>query len=244
MAAVLCSSFGKLCSGCAEVVVWPCKKGCELCGQSCDLVSDVLCSPFAPYLITTLALNAAPLVYGLRSLTACDDPTWLGVNALLAAGHLLGALYIVYKIQGEDEVIGEATAYVISPDADEKMEKGKAATATTTNDGQPPSDIWNGLHKIVPPPSATPMQRDEQGEMQSTSRAGSMKRMGHVMCHDVGVAVYILVAAFWCVWQLFGISHAVDEGVCSSWVITSLLCGYLYMFLVFCAFGCSMLCLR
>ena len=106
MAAVVCQSIGQLCKGCLNCVVWPCKKGCELCGTTCHLCTDILCSPFVPYLFTTLALNIPPVVFGARGASACDDSDsrlWLFVNAILACVHIAGAFYIVVKIQGDED---------------------------------------------------------------------------------------------------------------------------------------------
>lgn len=234
MAAVLCHSVGTLCHGCVEAVAWPCKKGCECCGKSCDVVQDFICSPFVPYLTTTLALNIAPVLYGVRSLGACDNSAWLATNALLCAGHIVGAIYIVSKIQA-DEQYQEATAYAYTD----------AEAGNKAEDEQPEKKTPSEMLSKMFPPSASAQEVD--GER---ATGGSMKRMGQVLCHDVGVAIYILVAGFWFVWQLFGMSQlkgqddAAEGCDAQEWIITSLVCGFLYMVLVFCAFGCSLLCLR
>ena len=242
MAAVICQSVGKLCHGCVEALAWPCKMGCACCGKSCGALQDVVCSPFVPYLTTTLVLNVAPAMYGLRALTSCDNnATWLTVNGLLAAVHIVGAIYIVCKIQADDEP-QVTTAYAYAED-------GELGNNNNKVDGPKVETKYNNeaLHKIFPT-SATKAHPEEEGTM-----AGSLKRMGHVMCHDVGVAIYILAAAFWCFWQLFGVASLAKandqenkDGSCNAgeWIITSLVCGFLYTVLVFCAFGCSFFCLR
>jgi len=243
MAAVLCQSVGSLCKTCVECVVWPCKKGCECCGASCSacctLMNDVVCSPFFPYLVTTLALNVAPVVFGVRAVTECDgDKMWLLTNAVLAALHIVAAIYIVVKIQEEDEE--EQEQEVITATVDGNREAGSESKKSMSS----------RLQNIFPI-SSTSQQNEER------TIAGSLTRMGHVMCHDVGVAIYILVAAFWFVWQMYGIAKVfqledeaeedVTEGsTCEAkeWIISSLICGYLYMMLACCAFGCSLCCLK
>lgn len=237
MAAVLCQSVGSLCKTCAECVVWPCKKGCECCGVTCSacctLTNDVICSPFFPYLATTLALNVAPVVYGVRAVTECDsDILWLLTNAVLAALHIVAAIYIVVRVQEEEE-----------------EEEEEVITATVDGNRKSASGSSRRLQKIFPLSTAS-RQNEDRGI------GGSCKRMGHVMCHDVGVAIYILVAAFWFVWQMYGISQVFQledkeddvtyESTCEAkeWIIYSLICGYLYMVLVCCAFGCSLCCLK
>ena len=241
MAAVLCQSMSQLCRGCAEVLAWPCKKGCECCGRSCDAVQDLICSPFVPYLATTLALNIAPALYGMRSYMRCEDALWLTINGFLAAVHIVGAIYIVYKIQTDEEP-QVATAYAYAEDGEVGNSKAGDQKAETTYN----SEV---LRKIFSVSDARATHLNDEG---GASVAGSMKRMGHVMCHDVGVAIYMLVFAFWCVWQMFGVASLAkvkdeeNDGSCDAgaWIITSLVCGFLYTGLVFCAFGCSFICLR
>ena len=204
-------------------------------------MQDLICSPFVPYLTTTLALNIAPALYGLRSYISCEDALWLTINGFLAAAHIIGAIYIVYKIQTDEEP-QVATAYAYAEDGEVGNNKvGDQKTETKYNS--------EALRNIFSVSATRATHLDEDG---GASAAGSMKRMGHVMCHDVGVALYMLLFAFWCFWQLFGVSSLAkvndeeNDGSCDAgaWIITSLVCGFLYTGLVFCAFGCSVFCLR
>jgi hypothetical protein len=240
MAAVLCQSVGQLCKACLGCVVLPCKLGCELCGTTCNLCTDILCSPFVPYLFTTLALNIPPAIYGVRGTTTgdCDDASgkmWLLINAILAMLHIAGAFYIVVKIQGNEEVGGGGQQEVITATVNGDRTESKRQSST------------GRLQKIFP--------TAPRSDAENRTLAGSVKRMGQVLCHDAGVAIYIVIACFWFVWQLYGISQvfSIDEddndeegSVCDAreWVIISLGCGFLYMMMVGCAFGCSLCCLK
>jgi hypothetical protein len=91
--------------------------------------------------------------------------------------------------------------------------------------------------------------------------ANSFQRLGQVLCYDAGVALYFFVAVLWVIWQSVGVTVAIslaagsgydgDDDVVGNqcdkikgWVVLSTVCGFLYMMLVFFAFGCSLLCLR
>lgn len=78
-----------------------------------------------------------------------------------------------------------------------------------------------------------------------------MGRIKHVLCYDGGVAIYIILAIVWIIWQAVGFGKLVSfngggcggNGVASK-LVTSLLCGYIYMSLVGIGFLCSLCCLR
>lgn len=90
---------------------------------------------------------------------------------------------------------------------------------------------------------------DEDGEVMTCHRLST------VMCYDGGVAVYILVVIVWIIWQTIGVSSLIalaaageeDGDACGQikkWIVLSIMCGWAYMMVVFCAFGCSLICLR
>ena len=100
MAAVLCSTFGELLKGCCDglgkVITLPCRA----CGCACSSLSEIVMSPFFPYLALTFCLNMPGLVYGFMGLTSgCAASSWLLGNAVLSFIHMLGAMYIVNKIR-------------------------------------------------------------------------------------------------------------------------------------------------
>jgi hypothetical protein len=83
--------------------------------------------------------------------------------------------------------------------------------------------------------------------------SNSFHRLGHVLCYDPGAAVYFLIVVLWVIWQSVGVTVAIslvdnnNNDECSNirrWIVLSTMCGFLYMMLVFFAFGCSLLCLR
>jgi hypothetical protein len=83
--------------------------------------------------------------------------------------------------------------------------------------------------------------------------SNSFHRLGHVLCYDPGAAIYFLIVVLWVIWQSVGVTVAIslvdiDDGEeCDNirrWIVLSTMCGFLYMMLVFFAFGCSLLCLR
>jgi hypothetical protein len=88
--------------------------------------------------------------------------------------------------------------------------------------------------------------------------SNSFHRLGHVLCYDPGVALYFFIAMLWVIWQSVGVTVAIslagningdeyDGDQCSNikgWIVLSTACGFLYMMLVFFAFGCSLFCLR
>jgi hypothetical protein len=83
--------------------------------------------------------------------------------------------------------------------------------------------------------------------------SNSFHRLGHVLCYDPGAAVYFFIVVLWVIWQSVGVTVAIslgnsddgDEcGKIRGWIEFSTMCGFLYMMLVFCAFSCSLLCLR
>jgi hypothetical protein len=96
MAALLCQSLCKLLGDCTSCVAYPCRACCECAGK-------MLCSPFVPYLAVTLAFNVPLVLWGYETVkqnaSDCSKVWWLWVNACMAIGHIIGSMYIVYRIQ-------------------------------------------------------------------------------------------------------------------------------------------------
>jgi hypothetical protein len=97
MAAILCKTIGELFSALGQVLTIPCKA----LGIGCDAMSDVLRSPFFPYLAVTFALNVPAVVYAIRGLGGnCPElVSWLFCNGLLGLIHMLASMYVVNKIR-------------------------------------------------------------------------------------------------------------------------------------------------
>jgi hypothetical protein len=82
--------------------------------------------------------------------------------------------------------------------------------------------------------------------------SNSFHRLGHVLCYDPGAAVYFFIVVLWVIWQSVGVTVAMSlvenyDDACTNirrWIVLSTMCGFIYMMLVFFAFGCSLLCLR
>lgn len=86
--------------------------------------------------------------------------------------------------------------------------------------------------------------------------ANSPQRLGRVLCFDSGVAFYFFLVVLWVLWQSVGVLCAMslagninynEDDHCDNikrWIVLSTMCGFIYIILVFFAFGCSLLCLR
>ena len=245
MAALLCESFGKLCSGCSHALCVPCQACCEGMGRA-------ITSPFFPYIAVTVALCAPPVVWGIRAASQACPATWLFVNAGLCAIHLGACLYIPHKVQEDLEQMPPqavqpqaaalpqaqvVTGTAVEDTTTKKVEEGKATKATPATPATP---------LVEPLPFVQQFPRDR-----NVSAASSMRRLKHVMCYDAGVAIYILVFVFWMFWQTAGLKSAMsmneEDESCDQvgqWVVWSMICGFLYMMMVCVAFACSLLCLR
>lgn len=268
MAAVLCSSFAACCSSIGHCLTFPCQACGTCCSSCCSSIGRVLTSPFTPYLLTTVVLNFPPVVWGLRTgievlqyKAACKDSQWLYINALLSLVHLLAAFYIVHRIQEEGKEAaaaaeGTTAENPIDPEADatnyQKMdrdEKGNNDTAPSSS-----GSAWQSAATWMFPGPAKAVKVahtavTETGEGQ----ANSFQRLKQVFCYDIGVALYIVAVVFWFIWQSIGISQVIfsneneDNYLCENIekrTILSILCGFLYIMLVFVTFACSLICLK
>ena len=295
MAALLCQSFCKLLSECSSCLTLPCRACCDCAGQ-------VICSPFVPYLTVTMLFNV-PLVlwgYGAIQLAQCDKVWWLWANAIMAVFHIVGSVYIVYRIQQSEKQQHDdhflhayndnddnknaptATAIATPVGAYQTMDHPKADALNNAKSGPSNNNTIHGhfldmFNKVMDdqtsaknkntsnktePVAVSSAYAYNAGQQQQQSGgapgddgpANSFHRLSQVLCYDPGVALYFVVAVSWVVWQSVGVTVAIslsaaagDDDQCDDikvWVFLSTVCGFLYMMLVFCAFGCSMLCLR
>jgi hypothetical protein len=212
MAAVICSTFGELCSAAGQLVCLPCKA----CGVGCDAFGDVIKSPFFPYLALTFALNMPPFVYGVKSFLAdCPDlTTWMLTNAFLAVAHMCASIYIVGKI--------------------------RESRTSTTSESDNTTTVEEGTYYK----NFTIPKESEHGAENSCAR------IKYVLCYDKKMAIYIILAVFWIVWQAIGVGKRFGGdggGECdevSNYMGIAIGCGYMYMCMVGLAFACSLCCLR
>ena len=272
MAAILCSSLASLCKGLGECLSIPCRLCGVACNGCCEATGRLLTSPFSPYLITTVALNAPPFVWGVRAilesnglLERCEGDTWLWINALLCLGHVLAAFYIVYRIQqdldqhppsnGGDAEQGAAT----STPATASTTKASSNYQTMHDDSRNKSSMYTVLSSMMSSSQTkgSTSQAEDDAFLRNRYENGdaySWQRLQQVLCYDMVVAVYIIGAIFWLIWQSVGVSQAIqndggpgNENLCDSiqrWNGFSIMCGFIYCMLVCVAFSCSLLCLR
>jgi hypothetical protein len=234
MALLLCDSIGKILS-------WPCRVCCEGTRFGCDAMCRACTSPFFPYLAVTCALNLPPTVWGLSALFNNCQVDWLPINAIATALHMLGAWYIVARIQQEHL---EDDFKVVVPDLEggkptkqTPFKKVSEATMNVTSSAK--GSLSSALHLTSP----------------NEGRSNSVPRLVQVLCYDIGVAVYIVVFVAWMIWIAIGSSHifgnvGIDDweghvcGKAGKWVRNSVILGWIYMWLVCCSFCCSLICVR
>jgi hypothetical protein len=245
MAAILCKGIGQACSGLGEILCLPCKA----CGMGCNSLCDLLSSPFLPYTALTFLLNLPPIVLGLKAMqkTSCASiANWFLVNAALCIVHCVACLYIVHKIRHEP--MFEEPPMVATPAKASLVQSIKTATASVYDNKTDDSKIESGTYYATPV-EGTSVKRASTSE--GGTRGSSMSRIKDVLCHDVGVAIYIVLGIIWIIWQSMGVGKLLtfNSGDCgggevSDILVTCLVCGYLYMSLVGVGFCCSLMCLR
>lgn len=230
MAAILCQTIGELIGKCCQCMKLPCSYMGQACSKSCDMLGEVMCTPFAPYLVLTLGLNTPAVVYAIKSFNdyGCSPSLfrWLLINAAFGICHMFAAFYITGIIRSEvpGAVIAEAP---ITATTGLNSPRAKADVETATN-FRPLNDGY-----------------DVPGE------ANSFQRIKHVLCYDKGMAIYILIFFTWIFWMVTGVTKRLffdgDEEDCDEmlgYMNFSIACGYVYMSMVGVAFCCSLVCLR
>jgi len=201
----------------------------------------------------------APVLWGILTLLdPADDCSflniWVYVFALLSLSHIGGALYITYRMVENLEE---------QQDAQEEMNGGGETYGTTQPPRQQPQQqqrgkyIWeyvNDLFTTTNNGNNRTGRQQQQWSTASTSQQGgpnSWKRLGHLMCYDPGVAIYMVVFVVWVVWLPVGISTLVsvddDEDSCDTvakYAQGSIICGFVYVVLVGLSFCCSLIFLK
>ena len=265
-----CSSIGHCltfpCTACSSC----CSSLCSTLGRALTspftpyLLTTVLLN--LPPVLWGLRTLVEVLKFGVK----CQNSRWLYVNALLSLVHLLAAFYIVHRIQqerrAENESI-EATVVVegktvetaVDPEgagqnhADSTPYKAMDADKINNNNNNNTTFDWQSVASYVFP-GPTMATRAVQSVWESgEGEANSWQRLKQVLCYDTGVALYIVATLLWLVWQSVGISQVLfgkedsDDYRCENIekrTVLSILCGFLYIMLVFVTFACSFACLK
>jgi hypothetical protein len=237
MALLLCDSIGKLIGNACHCLTVPFQ-------QCCSGMCSALTSPFFCYLAVTFSLNLPPVVWGVRSYLAYGDcnTQWMGINALLCATNIIAAMYIVHKMQ-DDPVFSQPILPTATPVATIVADTGLMTDAKKKDDLTTP-------YQAV---EAQPVTGNSPVRYPTGSRDGapnSYQRLSQVLCYDMGVALYIVIVVVWIFWQSGGVLKlfgGIGDENCNrveNWMMFSVTLGFLWMTVVCCAFGCSLLCLR
>lgn len=228
MAAILCESFGKLlqgsCEACGTVLTFPCKA----CGCACEQVTQLCRSPFCLFLTVAVGLNMPPIVFSFMTLGTGQDSeectsasNWLLIDGLLCLINILAAVYMSLKITHEEKDDGNNAPFVLASVDD------SAATSGQTKK----SLVDKMLEKTL----------------ESDTRARSLGRVKDILCYDPLVAIYILVAIFYMVWQSMGVAHGLSADGCGGgldhYLSVALMCGASFIMIGGMTFACSLCCL-
>jgi hypothetical protein len=255
MAALLFGSLTNSCDSCYDAVMCPCRvcgNAFQKCGEFFQGVGNVICSPFFPYLAITAALNIPPTIWSIQSYTTtCTLSWWLWVNGFLCVAHIVASYYIVHKIQQqfrEDKTddIMELQDQPVSLTKHTDEEKAETSTTRTTTEPASTSE-YQSMDAHV----SDTNEADTDTLKNSPSRS-LCHRLSRVLCYDAGVAIYIMVALLWVVWQTLGMAVIFRAGgdfeddTChvKRRIFLSLTCGWLYAMLVSVSFASSFLCVR
>jgi hypothetical protein len=184
-------------------------------------------SPFVPYILVTFGLNLPPFVLGVMAVNqlggGCPgEARWMLVSGLFALAHIMGCVYIVQRIR-QDRLEHEQQQHV-----------GETPNTAANQQGPAHMEAGTFYEKMLAPEGDAP--------------GNSWGRVKHVLCYDVGVAIYIILTIVWIFWQAAGLSEYFgrDSEACpelGNSMLTSLFCGWFYISLVGFAFLCSMCCM-
>ena len=119
MAAILCESFSKMCSGMCECIGHVLCLPCRICGTSCELTKDMICSPFFCYLAVVSFIMVPPICMTIMALVdgagiGCKLFIWLLVNAALCVANITAAFHISRNILAEEDIEVAGTEYKLS----------------------------------------------------------------------------------------------------------------------------------
>jgi len=237
MAAILCTSIGELCGKGCQCIRLPCQYLGQACSKSCDMLGEIMCTPFMPYLVVTFGLNTPAVVFALKSIESygCSYSVfrWLAINAAFGFCHMFAAFYIVQIIRAPALAHRPAEATV---------------SALTGLNSQKAAEEGSYVESNFRPITDGTVGYDVPGG------ANSFQRIKHVLCYDKGMAIYICIFLSWVVWMGIGVSRRLffDDfneggGDCDQmlgYMNTAIALGYVWMGMVGMAFCCSLVCLR
>lgn len=92
----------------------------------------MICSPFTPYLTVTIAFNVPLIMFGWQTFednaTFCEKVWWLWGNSVMALFHIIGSIYIVYRIQEDKEPFDQLDEAVYDESPSKFYPRHKAVT--------------------------------------------------------------------------------------------------------------------
>ena len=214
----VCSGCGSACSGLGAACGSICTLPCKLCGECCKATSELVCTPFFPYLALTAVLNLPSLGFAIRAATqsSCDQTNWLYVNCALCLVHVVMSIYIVRKIQASQDENDDDNLIPAQVTGDNKNDAPAARVSTSSS---------------APPAGASRKRMKEVLCYDPGVAIYLLVSLGWVGWLMYGYS------------QLVDDDDADGCDDIQSYYYTSLTLGTLYAMLVCCTFCCSFLCL-
>jgi hypothetical protein len=173
-----------------------------------------------------------PVIFSFMALGTGQDSDecisasrWLHIDAILCLINILAALYMSLKITHEPE-----------PD-DANHDNSAPFVLASVND----SATKSGHNK------KTLVDKMMEKTLETDTRARSMGRVKDILCYDPLIAIYILVAIFYMVWQSMGVARGISADGCGGgldhYLSLSLMLGASYIMMGGMTFACSLCCL-
>lgn len=242
--------------------------------------SKILCSPFTPFLAVTFGCNLSLIYWSYQALLMldCDYAWWMWGNAIFALLHINGSMYIVVRMRRERElrkrewynperwsnkVSGSWNDGLTEPTTtydEDYIDRFGFQETTPDCDESTQGNVSENGGTVEPPASYLIM--GDQGIDYNDGEPDSYDRLGHILCYDVGIAMYMVVCFVWVLWQSLGVRILVlgllggdnnddddDDGTAqcdglSRLMLESVIVGSIYTFVVVVAFDCALLCLK
>ncbi|KAI2511030.1 hypothetical protein MHU86_3342 [Fragilaria crotonensis] len=191
--------------------------------------SDQQClkSPFIAYYIVVVSLNSVAVIGGAISqfdlhrgqsswynnYDRCD--AWLFTNGIFGVLHILGALYIVRKIQEpEDAIEAHPMDYQLQQHHHHQQQQHAKGSGNTV--------WWQGNKVHVQPVHVQPVQLPQfqsnkpvisEYAQKSIGAPQSWVRVKHVLMENVVVAIYFLVYLVYLFWHMFVEMNPCNDGM-------------------------------
>lgn len=186
---------------------------------------EVICHPL--FLIVSGGLNFPPLLFGaLGFVEWCNYySNWLVGNAAFTALNIVAGIYCVYKIRR-----------TVKPRQEPRLTEVDEESETTDNDADskssPPCD--------EPAPSPRPPSPGCFSHLLRL-RTASSDRIRHLICYDGIITTYAILFLFWVFWLSEGTQRVRNVATAEAdnelegcypfhqrYMVTSLVCGYMY----------------